>query len=372
MMFRILLLGGYGTFGARVARRLAAEPRITLTIAGRDASQAAAFARGLSGAGHAGAAIDVTHDPASLPARLQAHAPDLVINASGPFQQQDYRVAHASIAIGAHYLDLADARDYVLGFDALDASARARGVLAVAGASTVPGLSAAVIDAMRADFVRIDSIDAGISPGNRTERGASTVAAILGYVGRPLPLWRDGGWRRAYGWQDCGRHRYPAPMGWRWLATCDVPDLALFPARYGARDVRFRAGLELPLLHLGLWTLSWLSRAGLVRDWARWSGPLLRASRGLQSYGSDVGGMHVTLRGIDARGRALTRTWTLVARSGHGPEIPATAAIVIACKLARGELHARGARACVDLFTLDEFLAALCGYEFVAAFDPAP
>jgi saccharopine dehydrogenase-like NADP-dependent oxidoreductase len=363
MRFRVLLLGGYGTFGARIARRLADVPGLVLTIAGRDAARAEAFVRALPGSGHRAATLDVAQAPATLEASLRAHAPDLVINACGPFQGQDYRVAEAAIAIGSHYADLADARDYVRGFDTLDASARARGVLAVAGASTVPGLSAAVVDALRGDLVRIDSIDAGISPGNRTERGASTVAAILGYVGRPLRVWRDGAWREAFGWQDCGRVRYPAPMGARWLANCDVPDLALFPTRYGARSVRFRAGLELSFLHLGLWGLSWLTRVGLVRDWSRHAEPMLRASRWFETFGSDVGGMHVTLRGVDADGRGAVRRWNLIATSGHGPEIPATAAVVIARKLAAGTLVARGARACLDLFTLDEFMAALDGFD---------
>ena len=50
------------------------------------------------------------------------------------------------------------------------------------------------------------------------------------------------------------RHVYPPPAGGRWLADCDIADLALFPQRYpGIERVRFGAGLELSVLHLGLW-----------------------------------------------------------------------------------------------------------------------
>ena len=53
----------------------------------------------------------------------------------------------------------------------------------------------------------------------------------------------------------------------------------------------------------------------------------------------------------------------IVAGGGDGPEIPATPAVVLAKKLARGELAARGARPCLDLFSLDEFLTALEGLD---------
>ena len=68
----------------------------------------------------------------------------MLINATGPYQEQDYSLARACIAAGVHYLDLADARAFVTGIGVLDAEARSAGVLAVSGASTVPGLSGAV------------------------------------------------------------------------------------------------------------------------------------------------------------------------------------------------------------------------------------
>src|SRR5436305_14626447 len=40
---RILILGGYGTFGGRLAQLLADEPRLTLLIAGRARDKAEAF-----------------------------------------------------------------------------------------------------------------------------------------------------------------------------------------------------------------------------------------------------------------------------------------------------------------------------------------
>ena len=44
---RVLIVGGYGTFGGRLARLLADEPRLTLLIAGRSLRAASAFRRPL-------------------------------------------------------------------------------------------------------------------------------------------------------------------------------------------------------------------------------------------------------------------------------------------------------------------------------------
>lgn len=366
MAWTVLLLGAYGLFGSHIAGRLAREEGWRLLLAGRDARRAAAALASLrddrrTRAELYGLAVDV-HAP-ELGRVLQQHRPDLVINCAGPFQGQDYAVARRCIQAGAHYVDLADGRDYVSGFcAALAAPARQHDRLAVTGASSVPGLSGAVVDAHRAAFARLDAIDIGISPGNRTERGLATVAAILSHVGKPLPWQHSGATIPVFGWQRLRRRRYDHPVGTRWLAACDVPDLDLFPARYGLKTLSFRAGLELKRLHFGLWLLSWLARAGLLRDLPSHAAALKRASEWFLHAGTDAGAMHVELSGTDLSGNPHRVRWEIIATGGDGPQIPATPAVVISRKLAYGELGTRGAVACLDLFTLGEFLASLGGY----------
>ena len=360
---RVLLLGGYGNFGALIARELARDADMILVVAGRNAESAKAFAaRLVSPGGVTATMLDI--DAPDFAMQLAALAPDLVIHTCGPFQGSGYRVASAALAASAHYIDLADARAFVAGIDALDAKAREANCLVVSGASTVPGLSAAVIDRYRVEFGALTDIDIGISPGNRTPRGLATVAAILSYVGRPLNMWKNGQPHNVFGWQDLRGERYPAPVGTRWLGNCDVPDLTLFPQRYpGLKSLRFGAGLELGLLHLGLWLLSWPARWCLLPRLDRWARALKRISEWFLARGSDAGAMHVRLTGSAIDGNPLTLTWILIAGSGHGPQVPATAAVVLARKLARGQLPARGATPCLDLFNLDEFLAALGDYD---------
>jgi hypothetical protein len=359
---RILVLGGYGLFGGRIARSLAGDPGTTVIVAGRDRSKAERFVAAIE---RPRAHLETAALDAAAPGfetALAALRPELVIDTAGPFQARGYRVAEAALAAGAHAVDLADGRDYVRGIGALDARARAAGRWVVTGASSVPGLHAAVIAAHASRFATLESVETAICPGNRTPRGWATTLAILGYVGRPFPLWRDGAWRTAYGWQSLRRVRVPG-IGARWAARCDVPDLELLPARFPQlRTLEFRAGLELRRMQFGLWLASWAVRCGWPRSMARFARPLFALSEAWQGLGSDTGFIRVDMRGTGPDGERKSLAWSLLARDGDGPQIPATAAVVLARKFARGALAGGGAVPCLDLFSLDEFLAALDGH----------
>lgn len=367
--YRILILGGYGHFGSRIAQALANREDCHLLIAGRDVSLARKAAADLRESGAVASVESAQLDAAcgqsseeQLSERIREHRVDLLIHTAGPFQQQSYRVARACIEAGANYIDLADGRDFVAGITGIDAAARKRGVLVVSGASTLPALSSAVVDHYRQQFATIASIGIGITPGNRTPRGLSTVAAVLSYCGKAFDRWQNARWERVYGWQDLHRFLYPR-LGPRWLASCDVPDLALFPQRYQVERVTFHAGLELSVIQLSLWLMSWLSRWKLVRSWVPAARALKAASDRIITLGTDAGGMHVEIKGVDPTGQPRRILWLLTALGGDGPKIPSIAAIVLARKLADGRLPRTGAQACVDLMTLAEFDEAVSGLQ---------
>jgi saccharopine dehydrogenase-like NADP-dependent oxidoreductase len=362
MAFRVVLLGAGGIFGNRLARRLAGDGRFELVLAGRTHAvlqELAGELRNAAGGGVTIAVLDALAD--DFATRLASLRAQLVIHAAGPFQLQDYRVAQACLDCGSHYVDLADGRDFVAGITRLDAAARSAGRLVASGASSVPALSSAVVDAWMSRFARLDRIESAISPGNRTPRGDATVASILGYCGRPIRVWRDARWQVAHGWM--GTRRVRLANARRLVGICDVPDLELFPQRYpGVRTVQFRAGLELPLLHGGTWLAAALVRMGVLRDLARHAGRLRRWSEWFMRWGSDVGGMTVELSGEDASGRPLRVRWWLEAAAGEGPEVPVTPALVLAQRLADGTLPVIGAMPCVGLLDLEALMAALAPF----------
>jgi hypothetical protein len=353
-MPHILLFGGTGTFGHRIALALAQIPNIHLTLASRHVVSNHHFDRPQ-------AKIDAIQLDVNTitTAQLIALRPQFIINAVGPFHLQNYNLPKACIDAGCHYLDLADNRAYVTNITTLDEAAKNAHVSIITGASTVPALSAAVIDHFLPEFSALESVTYDISPGNQTERGIGTVASILSYTGKAFQTLENGQPHTVYGWQDLHLKALPQ-LGRRWMSRCDIPDLTLFPSRYPSlRTLRFYAGLELSLLHLGLWFLAGLVRLGLPLNLPRHAALLRKISLWFYSFGSDHGGMHMFLQGRDDNNQSKNIYWFLQAKAGDGPQIPVTAAIILIKKWLAGETFPIGAQPCLGLFTLDEFLNEL-------------
>jgi saccharopine dehydrogenase-like NADP-dependent oxidoreductase len=348
---RVLILGGYGGFGARLSRRLAQDGWAVL-VAGRNQEKARAFASGLANA--SGIFADRNGDLAGVFAEQR---PDLLIDAAGPFQGSGYHVPKACIAAGVDYLDLADARDFVTGVGALDAAACKAGVRIISGASSVPALSGAVLRELCVGMDRVASVDMGISASNRATAGPSVASAILSYAGKPLRLWRGQRWQTAYGWQEIRRIDFAVdglrPIRRR-VALADIPDHHLVPDNLPGRPAtRFYAGPEFSFQLLAIAALAWMVRWGWLSSlvpFARWLLPLQRLTGWA---GSDRSAMRVEAKG--RIGNALIqRRWTLIAEQGDGPEIPVLAAQLLARKYGAGGLAA-GAYDASQLLQLSDF-----------------
>ncbi len=344
---RVLVLGGAGNFGARIVRALKNEPGLQVIAAGRRAME-------VPGAlGVPTVLLDISAP--DFAERLRNLAPGLVIHCVGPFQGQDYRVAQASLAAGADYIDLADGREFVAGFAAaLNATAIGKGRVAISGASTLPALSTAVIDQLQIGLTSMESIQIVIAPGQRAPRGAATLAAVFSYLGRPIRVWHAGEWQTGWGWMDL--RRFDLGFGARWGALCDVADLSLLPGRYPqVRTVKFHAALEIRAQHLVLWMLAGLRRLGLPLPVEKWAGAFDRLAAMFDVFGGEWGGMQVQVVGNTPAGVRIRRTWTLQAPVLHGPEIPCMTAILLVRRWARGSRTAAGAYPCVGLVSLADF-----------------
>ncbi|OGA81585.1 MAG: saccharopine dehydrogenase [Burkholderiales bacterium RIFCSPHIGHO2_01_FULL_63_240] len=352
-MMNVMVLGGYGNFGARISRALSGDDRIQLLVAGRDAQQAAAFAAALPGRAK-GVAVDM--HSASFAQALQDHGVGLLIHTAGPFQGQDYAVARACAQAGVHYIDLADGRRFVCDFPrALNASFVDAGRVAISGASTVPALSSAVVDSLCAGWQRLDTLDICIAPAQTAPRGVATLRAVLSYCGGPIQVWHGGQWQTHIGWAKPKRVVFKR-LGPRLGALCDIPDLELFPAHYQVRErMEFRAALEVGLAQRAFAVLAWLRQIGVLKKPSSLAGLLNTTAKVFDPLGSALGGMVVRVAGLDAAGNPSKRAWHIAADNDHGPEIPCMAAILLARRLAGGEPMGCGAYACVGLNKLADF-----------------
>ncbi len=349
---RILVVGGAGAFGRRLVEGLLATTQASVIVAGRFPHRHEDLIHALKEryGPHRVEATALDRDRALD--TLRDLKPFCVVDAAGPFQNAEPHLARAAIAAGCHCVDLADARDFVARFGSLDADAREAGVLAATGASSTPALSGAAVAALTEGWQGVERIDIVISPGNRAPRGLSVIEAILSYAGQPVRVLACGRWTTEPGWGAPVRRNMPG-LGPRWLSLCETPDLDLLPARYpAARTVRFRAGLELSILHLGLWLLTFAVRFRLIRSLRPLAAALRGAAAWFERFGTDRGGMSVEVLGADREGRATRAVWSLTAEAGDGPNIPVLPALALVRGLLQGQVTATGARVAGDLLPL--------------------
>lgn len=361
------MLGGYGVFGARVAIGLVADGE-TVIVAGRSLAAAQAHC-----AIHGGTPIALDHTAADFAARLRDIAPYAVIDAAGPFQDYtNHAIARAAVAAGAHSLDLSDDAAFTTGITVLDATAKSAGVTVLSGVSSVPALSSAAVTMLAENLTDIHDIDSTILPGNRAPRGLSVIRAILAQAGRPLTLWREGP-APAKGWTRATRiplHLPDQSLSPRPASLIGAPDLTLFPAHFRARNVTFRAGLELGIMHHGLTILSWPTRLGLMPPITALARPLQWAANLLKPFGTDRGGMRVRVMGQGPDG-PVTRIWTLIAGAADGPHIPAIPARVMIAALRAGRVPS-GARPCLAAFPLAAAEAVMARYAITIGITETP
>lgn len=327
---KVAVIGGTGVFGSRL---------VTLLL--RDGHEVIVCSRG---GGRTGAPPRAPGyfskdeervrylrlDRAGDLSALWTATPEAVVDAAGPFHgygADPYRLAKACIGRGVHYLDLADDAAFCAEIAALDAEARAAGVVALSGVSSVPCLSSAAVGALVEGMEEVDTISSAILPGNRAPRGRAVVESILHQAGRPFAVVVDGVSEQVRSWSGPLQFALAPGMvrqGWR----IEVPDQRLFPAAFGALTVEFRAGLELGVMNWGLGVLSWL-RGRLGFGMPGWFvSAVLVGAKVLGPFGTDAGGMVVSVTGR-VGGAWVRREWVMVVRKGEGPFVPAVAARAI-------------------------------------------
>lgn len=338
------------------------EPRLTLIVAERSLARADGYCKNRDRA--VARVVPALFDrDGDIVEQLSPLRPDILIDASGPFQaygEGRYRLIEACIDQGVNYLDLADGSDFVAGVSAFNEAARTVGLFVLSGVSSFPVLTAAV-RRLSLGMARVDSIRGGIAPSPFAGVGENVIRVISGYAGQPVKLVRNG--RSALGHPFTEQTRYTiAPPGRLPLrntlfSLVDVPDLrALSELWPEAKTIWMGAGPVPEVLHRALIGLAWLVRARTVRSLSPLASLMQLATNRLR-WGEHRGRMFVEVAGSDQTGVAATRSWHLLAESNDGPLIPSMAVEALVRKALDGHEAPPGARAAVHDLELEDYEA---------------
>jgi len=352
----VLIIGGYGTFGYGIADLLSDEDDLTITLAGRNLGKAQAACRSLSGEATFNALkLDRNGD---LAAEIES-PPDIIIDASGPFQnygdgKRDNVIEYA-LANGCHYLDICDDLDFVDHIRGFDARARDKGITLLSGLSTYPVLTAAAARELSKEMDGITDILAGIAPSPKAVMGRNVIAAVAAYAGKKkVGVLRGGEFTNIHGLTETHRETICVP-GQKPLPNilfCVVegPDPQELPRHFnGLQNIWMSAGPRPEFLHRSLIGLAWLVRLKLLPNIA-WLTGLFYKTQSLVSLGEHRGGML-----IRASNETESRSWHLIAEEDDGPRIPAIPSAIMVRKWLRGEPVPTGARTAVTDINLSDF-----------------
>ena len=359
-MKRVLIIGATGQFGSRLVSLLCREPGFQPILAGRTAQRLSALADALGGLEW------LVADRTTLSAaEIRGARIDMLVDASGPFAPHQTNLITQCLAVGVTYVDLADNRAFVAGVAAMDAD----GGTIITGASSTPALSNAAAAALTHGWQSVDRLRVAISPANRQPRGAAVIASVLAGAGQPFALWDGGRWQTAHGWSGLCRIDFPH-VGRRWASLYDAPDNDALVSAFAPSDsARFYAGLEHPIMHLGLTLLTTLVRTRLLPTLAPFAPALSRIADWMINYGNNRGGMIVEAEGRDAAGEAVAKRWWLRADNVSGPHVPVLPALATLRALSERRIGA-GARSCTGFLTLDDFAADFARLGIATGIEP--
>lgn len=367
---KILVLGGYGVFGGRLSGLLSDIPGLEFLLCGRSLARAEAFCAGYSGAARV---QPVALDRRDIVGGLREHAPDLVVDASGPFQgygADGYQVIVACLDAGVDYLDFADAADFVFGVSRFDAQAKVAGVFVLSGVSSFPVLTAAVLRRM-ADQMDIVAVEGGVAPSPHAGIGLNVVRAVVSYAGAPVQLRRDGGPGHGIGLAESRRFTVAVPgrlpLHSTRFSLVDVPDLQVIPPEHPAlTDIWIGAGTRPEVLHRMLNLLA-KARAALRLPSLGPLSPLGHAALNRLRIGEHRGGMVVRARGR-AAGEDIEISWHMLAEEDDGPYIPSMASAAVIRRLLDGRRPEAGARPGTHVLELGDYEEIFRGRRIFSGF----
>jgi hypothetical protein len=286
---RVLVVGGYGTFGSQVARELAARG-VAVTVAGRDPERAARAAAALPGA--RGLALDLA-DAGAVHAAVADH--EAAACCAGPFGQLAPSLLEACLAARVPYADLADDRAWAARVRVRSGELAARGVTAAWGCSSLPSISSALAVAA-ADGRRWTRARVTLFIGNQNAKGEGSIASAVAVIGRRIEA-PQGALR---GFAGRTRVALPPPWGRRSVWNFESPDYDLLPALVGAREVEVKVGFEVGLAGAAF--------SGLGALGSRWGDRTVRLLEGaallVRGRGRSGGAVQVELGDGEAARRA--------------------------------------------------------------------
>lgn len=326
----ILIVGGYGIVGQRIAADLVPDYPNRIVVAGRSVGHATQLAAVL-GHGTRGRQIDVDA-PASIEAAFDGVG--LVVSC---IDQREPHLLHAAIAHGLAYTDITPHLMQRRPTEAMKIDATRSGARILLGAGLAPGISS-MFARVGADRVGdVDRIESSVLLSIGDVFGPASRSYIMDEIALPYTILMRGRRRAAHAFSGAAQVIFPPPLGRRTAYLFPFSDQVGFPESLGARSALARLALDPPWLGRALAALVRLGVPALMRRRASARERFNRLVGWLQQRyaGRDWYGLVVEVQGTGGSVRVRLR--------GHGQaDATAIGAAALVRALYEGEVERPG------------------------------
>ncbi len=245
----ILIVGGYGEVGRRLAAELAVGQPSRVVVAGRKPERASnASAR----------RIDVD-DPSLIESALDGV--DVVVAC---VRQREPHLLRAAVRRGIAYTSIAPPWLERPAVESLDREAKQTGARIVLAAGIEPGISSVLARVGADEIGEVDAVETSLLLGVGDAYGPDSMAFLVEELAQPYTVQIDGRPERIFAFGRSKRVEFPPPIGKRRAFTMPFRDQLYYPITLGAKTAVATLALE----------PAWLGNvvAGLSRIGARsWS-----------------------------------------------------------------------------------------------------
>ena len=335
---KIMIVGGYGEVGRRLAAQLEAAGPGRVVVAGRHPDPASPLPS---------RRIDV-EDGASIEAALEGVA---VVVAC--VRQREPHLLRAAVRRGIAYTSIAPPWMPWPETEPLRAQAKRSGARIVLAAGLEPGITSVLARSAADRLGEVDSVETALLLSLGDSYGPDSMAFIFEEVTEPYSIVVDGRHQQANAFERPKRVVFPAPVGARRAYTMPFRDQLYYPETLGAKTAVARIALDPPWL---AGTLALLLRGGLRQILRRGGsrGPVHHMIEKLRRRYADHDRYALV---VEVQGRGRTIRSTLVGRMQA--EATAVGVGAITESLWSGEVGAPGVWLAEQVIAPAPFLARL-------------
>ncbi len=237
----VLIIGGMGRIGSRVASDILTHTAAKVYLTGRT----------------------VTHDVIPKPLRpfpagrietcrleleqtdqLQAlvKGKDLVVHCAGPFHFRQGKVLQACIEQRVNYVDVSDHRSFYQTIQPLKAAVQQAGITAIINTGVFPGISNSLVKLACERCDRPDTIHLSYVVAGSGGAGLTVMRTTFLGLRAPFLAWRDGQWQTVEPYTEREKLDFPPPYNRAGVYWFDMPETLSLPQSFPVRSVITKFG----------------------------------------------------------------------------------------------------------------------------------